>query len=424
MRLLSGALAVGGRLRLSLNAGQTASGLLVAALPLSTVVVRTLLPLLALRRGLIRRRGRSGRRRAIDNRGQRQFKRQRLVWVTTDIRFRECLQRRHRCRRLNAFARRLQAFNLRPRERQRPSCASQRQQGVAQVRDHLTLESAEVDRVLLHRRQHSQPLCQLAAQRGRGQLHRAGVRTQAQRFLRRLERDGRSAHHPDLVKQIDPVAQRTRRLPRDQAQRIIGNLNRFRIRNLLQPRDHVVHADAAEIEPLTAAQHGRREFLGIRGRQDEHHMRRRLFQDLEQRLAGRLRESVDLVNQIHLESRRVRLIDGLGSQLSNVVNAAVGRRIDLDQIQVLSFAETQDARRRAAPVDRPSQDARSRGLARASRTAEQVGVRDLVLRDRVLERPHDRLLADHLVKVVRTPLAIQHRRAHDASPCSPLMAAR
>ena len=47
------------------------------------------------------------------------------------------------------------------------------------------------------------------------------------------------------------------------------------------------------------------------------------------------------------------------------------------------------------------QDARGRGLARAARPDEKIGVREPVLRDGVFERPRDVLLADDVVKSLR-----------------------
>src|SRR5207245_2749122 len=52
-----------------------------------------------------------------------------------------------------------------------------------------------------------------------------------------------------------------------------------------------------------------------------------------------------------------------------------------------------------------------RRLARAARPGEEVGLAHAAGRDRVLERPHDRLLADDLVEVLRPVLAVESGHA-------------
>src|SRR5205807_8012689 len=53
------------------------------------------------------------------------------------------------------------------------------------------------------------------------------------------------------------------------------------------------------------------------------------------------------------------------------------------------------------------EDARERRLPGAARAGEEVGLADLAGRDRVLQRPDDRLLADDLLEVLRTVLPVE-----------------
>src|SRR5207245_1275305 len=64
-------------------------------------------------------------------------------------------------------------------------------------------------------------------------------------------------------------------------------------------------------------------------------------------------------------------------------------------------------RRALCAVQAFRQDAGHRGLACAARTGEEIGLAHLVGGDRVLQRPDDRLLADHLVEALGTVLPVE-----------------
>ena len=63
-------------------------------------------------------------------------------------------------------------------------------------------------------------------------------------------------------------------------------------------------------------------------------------------------------------------------------------------------------------VQRLGEDARRRGLAGAARADEEIGLREPVLLDGVLERPHDVLLPDDIVEGLRAVFAGENRVAH------------
>ena len=142
---------------------------------------------------------------------------------------------------------------------------------------------------------------------------------------------------------------------------------------------------------------------------------RRLLEDLQQRverLAGqplRLVDDVDLLAA--LRGRGGRAL----AKLPGVLDAAVGRRVDLDDVQVLAVADPDAllalvARlggRALHAVDHLRQDPGGGGLARAPRTAEQVGVGQPALADRADQGPHDVLLPDDLARRLRAVLPVQ-----------------
>ena len=63
-------------------------------------------------------------------------------------------------------------------------------------------------------------------------------------------------------------------------------------------------------------------------------------------------------------------------------------------------------------IERLGQDARRRGLADAARSDKQVGMREPVLLDRILERARDVRLSDEIVERLRSIFAGKNLIAH------------
>lgn len=120
-------------------------------------------------------------------------------------------------------------------------------------------------------------------------------------------------------------------------------------------------------------------------------MCRRLLERLEQRVERRRREHVDLVDDIDLVLAAHRgKVDGVDDFLAHIVHARAGGGIELVDIGVVTLGNelallastvghaaacTLGARRLGiAAQQRLGQNARHGGLARAARSAEQVGV--------------------------------------------------
>ena len=70
-------------------------------------------------------------------------------------------------------------------------------------------------------------------------------------------------------------------------------------------------------------------------------------------------------------------------------------------------------------VQRLREDPRHRGLAGAARPGEEVGLAHLPAGDRVLQRPDDRVLPDHLVEVLGPVLPVERRHFLDSSRIDP-----
>ena len=118
--------------------------------------------------------------------------------------------------------------------------------------------------------------------------------------------------------------------------------------DLREMRGQILERQPAEVEPLAAADDRGRHLVRLGGGQHEPHARRRLLEELQQRverLAGqalRLVDDVDLLAALHRRGRR------LLAQVARVVDAAVGRGVDLDDVEVRPVADRDALLARAA----------------------------------------------------------------------------
>ncbi len=160
--------------------------------------------------------------------------------------------------------------------------------------------------------------------------------------------------------------------------------------------------------------------------EDEHEVGRRLLDELEKRLPRGVRELVRLVEDVDLVSgprpaggRRAR--GSRGRRRSRAATRRPSRRR-----RASSRSRSRGRRGTSCPgvgdgpgvpgaVQRLREDARHRRLARSARPGEEVGLAHLVVLDRVLQRPDDRLLPDDLVEALRAVLPVERRHPVDSS---------
>ena len=131
-----------------------------------------------------------------------------------------------------------------------------------------------------------------------------------------------------------------------------------------------------------------------------------------------------LVDDVDLVAAGDRRVERPLAQVAGVVDATVRRRVDLDDVEAARPVGGQrDAavagpagvgRRAALAVEGAGEDARAGGLAAPARTAEQVGVVDPAVAQRLLQRLGDVLLALDLGEAAGSVLAVE-RQAHESS---------
>ncbi len=162
-----------------------------------------------------------------------------------------------------------------------------------------------------------------------------------------------------------------------------------------QQAHDALRPDAAEIEPLQSAHHrsGRvGDLLRLGGGENEDDPRRRLLENLEQRVPRFPREHVGFVDDVDLvASRAAGGVHRAFPQLARVVDTPIARRVDLHDVEI--GAAGPDALTRFAlparlavvparlAVQRHGQDTGGTRLPDAARARQQVSVRHAIAGD-------------------------------------------
>ena len=198
-------------------------------------------------------------------------------------------------------------------------------------------------------------------------------------------------HDAALFQQAQRIAHAAFRCRRDQFQRFLFRFDIAAFRHLLQMRHNFFLRNGMEIKPLATGMNRRQNLLRFRRRQNEHHMIRRLFQRLQQRVAGFGSQHMGFVYDIDfvpaVDRRKIRVL----IQIFDVVHTAVGSRVQFLHVQRaavcnLPAVQTLPAGtvgRTVHTVQRLGKDAGRSGLARTAGACEQVGVRNPAAGQRV-----------------------------------------
>ena len=174
--------------------------------------------------------------------------------------------------------------------------------------------------------------------------------------------------------------------------------------------DQKLGIDAAQIEALTARQHGNRDFADFGGREHELGVRRRFFQRFEERVKRRAGEHMHFVQDVDLVASRNRSVaDGL-VDLAHVIDAVVRGGVHLDHVEVPALHDrlAVDAQHRHVDrgpgdrtvrqliIQRAGENARRRRFADAAHAGEDPGLRDTSGLEGVRNRAHHCILADQI----------------------------
>src|SRR6266540_4618004 len=91
--------------------------------------------------------------------------------------------------------------------------------------------------------------------------------------------------------------------------------------------------NASEVEALAAGYNRRWDLVRLGRREHEDGVRRRLFEGLQESVPGRPGQLVRLVDDVHPKSAFAGSILDFLAQVTDIVDAPVGGRVDLDQVE-------------------------------------------------------------------------------------------
>ena len=174
-----------------------------------------------------------------------------------------------------------------------------------------------------------------------------------------------------------------------------------------------VGGDGPEVEALAARDDGGEDFIRLGGREDELHVRGGLLEGLEKGVEGRIREHVDLIDVVNLER-------GIGgsvlhrlAELADLLDAIVGRTIDFEDIERVSFRDFHQLGvigvkidgGAARIVERFRENTGSRGFTGATGAYEEVSVGETALFDGVAKGADDVILPQNIFEGAGTIFA-------------------
>ena len=275
------------------------------------------------------------------------------------------------------------------------------------------------------------PQLRQLCQRGGGVLRFQGVRNMEQ--VAAVGHTRHAAHHVcvDLcsdtgagVQNGQRIAQRTIGQTGDQFRAVGGQLQLFFPGDILHPPGDILRPDAGKIVPLAAGEDGSGHLLDLGRRQNKDDMCGRLFQRFQQRIEGRCRQHVHLVDDIHLILAGAGGVGGLVPQVADVIHAVVGGCVHLHHIQQAAVVDAfADLARpagitidRMQAVDRLGKDLGAGGLAGAAHTGKQIRMAHTACGDLVFQGGHDGTLAHHILKPLGSPFAVKCTIHGDLSP--------
>ena len=223
-----------------------------------------------------------------------------------------------------------------------------------------------------------------------------------------------------LVQERERIAQAPIGANGDEVRCVVGQGKVALFGDMEQVLLDVFHRNAVEFVALAAGEDGERDFLRLRGGQDEKYMGRRFFQGFQERIEGFLRQHVHFVDDVDLlAAGGWERADGL-LQRADLLDAAVRCRVDFIDVQARTAIDflailTLVARIRIygmLAVHCLGKDFRHTGLAGPAGAGEQVGVGQPILLDGPLQGDGNMLLSHHFAESTGTPFAIQSKISH------------
>ena len=247
------------------------------------------------------------------------------------------------------------------------------------------------------------------------------VSDESKNLLNPIHRERALGECRALIEDGERVAHAAVRLHGDDGERLLLCCNARFLAHMDQPITDLHHRNPMEVIALTPRLDRRGHLVRLRCCKDKDHARGRLLKCLEQCVERLRREHVYFIDDVDLVvSRRRRELHGL-AQVADLINAAIGCRVDLKHIHRRTIADgsagvtdsTGCECRTLGAVQRTCKDLRRTRLARAARSCKEIGMARLSRRDCPCERTADMLLPHEIGEALRSPAAIERDIGHD-----------
>ena len=137
----------------------------------------------------------------------------------------------------------------------------------------------------------------------------------------------------ELVERRDRVAEAPTRAAGDQRERGVRGLDLLPVGDQAQELRQLGEAGPREEERLAARAHRGEDLVELGRAEDEDEVRRRLLDQLQERVPGGIRQLVRLVEDVDLEAALDRLEDDVVADLADVVDPALAGGVHLDDVQ-------------------------------------------------------------------------------------------
>ena len=197
-----------------------------------------------------------------------------------------------------------------------------------------------------------------------------------------VELDLRPAVGDELLERAERVAEAAGRVARDQADRGVGHLDPLLLGHPPQHARDLLERRAVEVEAVAAVDDRGRHLVRLGRGEHEDDVRRRLLERLQERVPGRVREHVRLVEDVDAAAAAHRRERDVLAQLADVVDRVVRRGVHLDDVErgaAGGSRRTPGRRARSRPSARPRRSARRRAASPCSscrcRASRRTGTR-------------------------------------------------
>ena len=199
----------------------------------------------------------------------------------------------------------------------------------------------------------------------------------------------------------------------DDAEGAIVNREVFLFGDEFQPAGNLIEGEGAEMEVLRAGADGVFEIFRLGGGHDEDDAIGGLFESFEKSVGGLAGKHVGFVEDDDFVARGGRGVTDHFAEFADLVDAAIGGRVDFDDVERSAGGDFLAGVANAAGFGRGAvhavegfgEDAGGCGLANAAGAGKDVGVSDAIIPDGVLQSFRDVSLSDEISKGLRAPFA-------------------